>query len=54
MTHNKKRIPFLSLLKNCISAKSALLILIIENEYTSCYLNFLTIGLRSYSDNSLF
>ena len=54
ITHNKKRIPLLNLLIKCISARSVFQILSIKHEYFFRFLNFLTIGLCSYSANSLF
>ena len=49
ITHNKKRIPLLNLLINCISARSAAQIL---SECTFLLLNFLIIGLCNSLANS--
>ena len=54
ITHNKKRIPLLNLLINYISARAAPQILSIKGECTFLFLNFLMIGLRNSSVNSLF
>ena len=56
ITHNKKRIPVLNLLINCISVRSAPQILSIIDEYTFLFFffNFLIIGLHNSSVNYLF
>ena len=54
ITHNKKRIPLLNLLINCIFARSAPQMLPIKGECTFHFLNFLIIGLCNSSANSLF
>ena len=54
ISHNKNLNPLLSLLINCISARSAAQILSIKVECTFLFLNFLIIGLRNSSANSLF
>ena len=54
ITHNKKRIPLLNLLINCISEKSAPQILSIKGDCTFLFLNFLIIGLCYYSANYWF
>ena len=53
ITHNKKRILFVYLLIDCISARSAPQILSTRGEYTFLFLNFQIIGLYNSSDNSL-
>ena len=53
ITHNKKRIPLLNLLINCVSPGSAPQILLIKGECTFLFLNFLKIGLCNSSSNSL-
>ena len=53
ITHNKKQIPLLILLNNCISARSAPQILSIKVEYTFRFLNFqIIISLCNSSANS--
>ena len=52
ITHNKKQIPLLNLLINCISARSAPQLLSIEGEYTFRFSNFLIIGFCNSSANS--
>ena len=52
--HNKKQIPLINLLINCISAISAPQILSITGESTFLSLNFLMFGLCISSANSLF
>ena len=52
-THNKKRIPLITLLINWISAKSAPQILSIRGECTFLLLNFLIIGFYNSSADSL-
>ena len=54
ISHNKNLNPLLSLLINCISARSATQILSIKVECTFLFLNFLIIGLCNSSANSLF
>ena len=54
ITHNKKRIPLLSLINTCIMARSALQILSLKEEYTFCFLNFLIIALCKSSANYWF
>ena len=54
ITHNKKQIPFLILLINCISARSAPKILFIKGDCNFLFQIFLIIGLCSSSVNSLF
>ena len=54
ITQNKKRIPLLNLLINCISARSVPQILSIKIECTFLSLNFLIIGLCNSSANSWF
>ena len=54
IARNKKRIPLLNLLINCISARSAPQILSIKGDHTFLYLNFLILGLGNSSANSLF
>ena len=51
--HHENLTPLLSLFNNCISAKSAPQILPIKDECTFYLLNFLRIGLRNSSANSL-
>ena len=53
ITHNKKRVPLLNLLINCIPIRSAPRILSIKGEYTCRFLDFLIIGLCNSSANSL-
>ena len=53
ITHNKKQIPLLNFLINCISARSAPQILPVKDECTFILLNFLKIGLCNFSANSL-
>ena len=45
--HNKKQVPLLDILLNCISARSESEILSIKEEYTACFSNFLIIALRN-------
>ena len=52
--HNKKQIPLLNLVNNCISAKSEPQMLSIKGECTFHFSNFLVIGLCNSSANSLF
>ena len=52
--HNKKRIPLLNLLINCISAKSAHQILSLDELYTFRFLNFLITGLCNSFTNCSF
>ena len=52
-THNENLNPLLSLLINCISARSAPQMLSIKAECTFLLLSFLIIGLCSSSANSL-
>ena len=47
ITYNKKHIPLLNLLNNCISAKSVLQILPIKDECTSRFSNLLNNSLLS-------
>ena len=54
ITHNKKRIPLLSLLINCISARSAPHVLSMKGECTFLYSNFQVIGLCNSPANHLF
>ena len=54
ITHNKKRVPLLSLLINCISAKSAPQIFSIKDECPFRFSNFLIIGLCNSLANSWF
>ena len=54
ITHDKKDIILLNLLINYISVRSAPQILSIEDQCTFLFLNFLIIGLRNSSANSLF
>ena len=54
ITHNKKRIPWLNLLINCISARSIPQILYITNKYTFPFWNFLIIYLSNSSVDSSF
>ena len=54
ITHNKNLIHLLYLLNNCISAKSGPQILSLNAEYTFLFLNFLIIGLWSFSANCSF
>ena len=51
---NKKRNPLLSLLINCIPAKSILQTLSLKDEYTFRFSNFLIIGSCNSSPNSWF
>ena len=51
MTHNKKLNPLLNLIINCMSAKTAPLILSIKGECAFLLSNFLIIGLFNSSDN---
>ena len=53
ITHNKKRIPLLNLLINCISAGLAPQILSMKDECTFLFLNLLIIGLCNSSANSM-
>ena len=53
ITHNKHLNPLSNLLMNCISAKSALQILLIKGECTFLLLNILIIGFCNSSANSL-
>ena len=53
ITHSKNLNPLLSVLTNCISARSAPQILFIKRACTFLFLNFLIIGLCSSSANSL-
>ena len=53
ITHNKKPIPLLNLLINCIPTISAPQILSIKCDRTFLSLDFLIIGLYSSSANSL-
>ena len=53
VTHNKKRIPSLNLLINCMSTKWALQILSVKNKYTFLSLKFLMIGLCNSSASFL-
>ena len=48
VTHNKKRIPLLNLLINCVSGRSAPQRLSIEDECTFLFLKFLIIRLCNY------
>ena len=50
---NKKRIPLLNLLMNCLSARSPSQILSIKREYTFAFPNNLIIGLYNSYANSL-
>ena len=52
--NNKKRIPLLHLLINCISARSATQILSIKDECAFLFPNFPLIGLCNSSANFLF
>ena len=52
--HNKKRIPLLNLLINCISVKSAPQILSLDELYTFRFLNFLITGLCNSFTNCSF
>ena len=54
ITHNKKRIPLMDLLINCISERSAPQIFSIKGECTFLFLNFIITGLCYSSANSLF
>ena len=53
ITHNKKRVPLLSLLLNCVSTRYAPQILPIKGDRTFLFLNFLIIGLCNFSANAL-
>ena len=53
-TFYKKRILFLHLLNNCISARSVPQILSLKDEYTFNILNFIIIGLCHSPANSWF
>ena len=53
ITHNRNINPLLNLLINWISARSAPQILSVKSECTFLLLNFIIIGLRNSSDNSL-
>ena len=52
ITHNKRRIPVLNLLINCILARLAPQILSMKGEGTFLFLNFLVIGLCNSSGYS--
>ena len=54
IAHNKKWIPLLDFLINCISSRLAPQILSIKDDYTFIFFNFLIIGLYTSSANSLF
>ena len=49
ITHDKKRIPLLNLLINCISARSASEILSAKDQCTFPFLNFFKIALYNYN-----
>ena len=53
-THNKKRIPLLNLLINCITARSVTQIKSIMDQCTFRFSNFLTVGLSNSSANFWF
>ena len=53
ITHNKKRIPLLNLLIDCISARSGPQVLSIKGECTFLFIKF-SDGLCNSSANSLF
>ena len=54
ITHNKKQVPLLNLLINCMLGRSEPQMLPIKGECTIRFLNFLIIRLCSSLDNSLF
>ena len=54
ITHNKKRVPLLNLLINCISTRSAPQILSLKDECAFHFSNFLIIGLCNSSVNFSF
>ena len=49
--NNKKRIPLLNLLINCISARSVPQTLSLKDKYTFCFSDYLILGLCSPSSN---
>ena len=54
IAYNKNRIPFVGLLINCISARSASQMLSLKNEYDLRFLNVLIISLCKSSANDWF
>ena len=52
--YNEKQIPLLYIHINCKSARSALQMLHLKDEYTSCFLNFVIIGLCNSTANCFY